>query len=125
MDITPKANSNQNFINSYGPDGFKINEILYKNSVILTPYQIIEVKINSVEDFFEQELKTIINLEPEIFLIGTGKKHIIIPVNLKNKIKQQYSSVSVDEMSTGSACRTYNILMTENRNVVTILMPII
>ena len=125
MDITPTIPKNRNAINSYGSEGFKINETLHQNSIILTPQQIIEVKINSVEDFFEQDLKNIFDIEPEILLIGTGNNHQIISAHLKNKIKSQYPEIAIDEMSTGSACRTYNILMMEDRNVAVFLMPIL
>jgi uncharacterized protein len=124
MDITPQTPKNRNSINSYGPDGFKINEILYQNSIILTPNQIIEVKINSLEDFFDSDLKKILDFEPEILLIGTGQNHQIISNDLKNKIKTHYPTTSIDEMTTGSACRTYNILMMEDRNVVAFLNAI-
>ncbi len=125
MDITPIIPKNRNVINSYGSKGFKINETLYQNSIILTSQQILEVKINSIEDFFEQDLKAIFNIEPEILLIGTGANHQIIPIHLKNKIKAHYPEISIDEMGTGSACRTYNILMMEDRNVAAFLMPIL
>jgi uncharacterized protein len=125
MDITPTIPKNRNVINGYGIEGFKINENLYQNSIILTPHQIIEVKISSVEDFFEQNLKVILDFEPEILLIGTGDNHQIISANLKNKIKTHYPEISIDEMSTGSACRTYNILMMEDRNVAVFLMSIL
>ncbi len=125
MDITPAIPKNRNVINGYGFEGFKINETLYHNAIILTSNQIIEVKIHSVEDFFEENLKAILNSEPEIILIGTGNNHKIIPIQLKNKIKSQYPATSIDEMTTGSACRTYNILMMEDRNVAAFLMPIL
>lgn len=125
MDITPTIPKNRNNINSYGSEGFKINETLHQNSIILTPQRVIEVKINSVEDFFEQDLKNIFDTQPEILLIGTGNNHQIISVHLKNKIKSQYPEISIDEMNTGSACRTYNILMMEDRNVAVFLMPIL
>ena len=125
MDITPAIPKNRNVINGYGIEGFKINENLYQNSIILTPHQIIEVKISSVEDFFEQNLKVILDFEPEILLIGTGDNHQIISANLKNKIKTHYPEISIDEMNTCSACRTYNILMMEDRNVAVFLMSIL
>jgi uncharacterized protein len=125
MDITPAIPKNRNVINGYGLEGFKINESLYQNSIILSPNQILEVKINSAEDFFEQDLKAIFNFEPEILLIGTGVNHKIIPTHLKDKIKSQYPQISIDEMTTGSACRTYNILMMEDRNVAVFLMSIL
>jgi len=125
MDITPAIPKNRNVINGYGSEGFKINETLHQNSIILTPSQILEVKINSTEDFFEQDLKAILDFEPEILLIGTGVNHQTIPAHLKNKIKSQYPQISIDEMTTGSACRTYNILMMEDRNVAVFLMSVL
>ena len=125
MDITPNIPKNRNIINSYGIEGFKINETLYKYSIILTPSQIVQVKIATIENFFEQNLKIIFDFEPEILLIGTGKNHQIISADLKNKIKLQYPMIAIDEMSTGSACRTYNILMSEDRNIAALLMPTI
>ena len=125
MDITPQIPKDRNIINGYGSEGFKINETLHQNSLILTSNQIIEVKINSVTEFFDADLKNILDSNPEILLIGTGKNHQIIPADLKNKIKSQYPEISIDEMTTGSACRTYNILMMEDRNVAAFLMPIL
>ena len=127
MDITPPIPKSCNVINGYGLEGFKINETLYSNCVILTPIQILEVKVNDLEEFFEQDLRLIFpadsGFEPDILLIGTGSHHKIISPHLKNKIKAQYPALSIDVMSTGSACRTYNILMMEDRNVAVFLMP--
>ncbi len=125
MDITPLIPKNRNVINGYGSEGFKINETLYKNPIILTPSQITEVSVNSLEDFFNSNLKEILDFEPEILLIGTGNTHKIISPALKNKIKDLYPLLSIDEMTTASACRTYNILMMEDRNVAIFLMPIL
>lgn len=124
MDITPLIPKEKNIINSYGPEGFKINDKLYFNSIIITPNQIVEVTINSIEEFFDADLKNIFEIEPEILLIGTGANHKIISPILKSKIKNIYPLISIDEMTTASACRTYNILMMEDRNVATLLIKI-
>lgn len=124
MDITPLIPKEKNIINSYGPEGFKINDQLYLNSIIITPNQILEININSLEDFFDADLKNIFEIEPEILLVGTGTNHKIISPILKNKIKNIYPLISIDEMTTASACRTYNILMMEDRNVATLLIKI-
>ncbi|MFT5703055.1 MAG: hypothetical protein ACJAZX_000788 [Rickettsiales bacterium] len=122
MDITPQVSKDLYSLEGYGSEGFKINDRFYKSSIILTPSQIIEVKIDSLEDFFEQNLSEILEKEPEILLIGTGKNHRVISASLKNKIKSFYPKISIDEMSTGSACRTYNILMSEDRHVAAFLI---
>lgn len=121
MDITPLIPKNHNVINGYGVDGFKINETLYKNTIILSSQQLLEVKINTIEEIFSDNPPEIFN-NAEILLIGTGANHIIIPQKIKNQIKERCPAITISEMNTGSACRTYNILMSEDRNVVAILL---
>ncbi len=125
MDITPIIPKEKNFISSYGVNNFKISEVIYQNPIVIMPNQILQVRVSNVEDFFLQDWQNIFNIKPEIMLVGTGEKHQIIAQNLKNRIKQQFVEISIDEMSTSSACRTYNVLMMEDRNVVAFLMPIL
>lgn len=124
MDITPSIPKNRNVINGYGQNNFKINEAVYNNSIVLSPDQLLEVKIKSLEDLDFADLKNIFGIIPEILLIGTGPNHQDISDHLKNQIKQLYPETDVSTMTTGSACRTYNILMMEDRNVVAVLLII-
>ena len=124
MDITPQIPKNRNVINGYGVGNFKINEKIFESSIILTPNQIVEISLESLEEFFEENLSKILQEDPEILLVGTGKNHQIISTNLKNKIKAIYPNIAIDEMSTASACRTYNILMMEDRKVAALLLAI-
>ena len=125
MDITPLISKDKNVINSYGPDGFRINQTIYQNTVLLTPDQLIEIKVESVELIDWNILGKMIDLELEIILIGTGKIHKKISNRLKNEIKTIHPEASINEMTSSAACRTYNILISEDRKVATILTPII
>ncbi len=125
MDITPLIPKDKNVINSYGPDGFRINQTIYQNTVLLTPDQLIEIKVESVELIDWNILGKMIDLELEIILIGTGKIHKKISNRLKNEIKAIHPEASINEMTSSAACRTYNILISEDRKVATILTPII
>lgn len=124
MDITPLIPKDKNVINAYGPEGFKINQTIYHNSIFLTPDQLVEIKLDSIEQINWQALKEIVNIDLEIILIGTGNNHQNIPNKIKEEIKIHYPQASIDEMSTSAACRTYNILTSEDRKVATILLPI-
>lgn len=124
MDITPLIPKNRNLINSYGPLGFEINKIKYNNTIIIAPDQLLEVKIDSLAEIFEENLTNLLNQEPEIIIIGTGKEYMRISDQIKNKIKTHYPSASISEMATDAACRTYNILMSEDRNLIAILYQI-
>ena len=57
--------------------------------------------------------------QPEIIVIGSGKK-----LNFPNKAWADYvnkKNVGFEIMNTGAACRSYNLLIDEGRNVVACL----
>ena len=54
-------------------------------------------------------------MQPELILIGTGTKHQII----EDQINQ--SDIGIDIMTTGAACRIYNVMIEESRNVLAAL----
>ena len=68
------------------------------------------------EDLNEEHLRLIATLDPEVVLLGTGPKIRFPKHSWLHAFHQQ--GVGVEIMDNGAACRTYNILMTEGRNVV-------
>jgi len=68
------------------------------------------------EELDEDHLRLIATLDPEVVLLGTGPK-IRFPNHAWLSIFHQ-RGVGVEIMDNGAACRTYNILMAEGRNVV-------
>ena len=67
------------------------------------------------EDFYPKTILKLIAMQPELILIGTGTKHIII----EDQINQ--SDIGIDIMTTGAACRIYNVMIEESRNVLAAL----
>jgi len=53
--------------------------------------------------------------KPEVILLGTGKNLHFPPVELRRYFLQK--NIGLEVMDTGAACRTYNILLAEGRNV--------
>ncbi|MBI3774728.1 MAG: Mth938-like domain-containing protein [Gammaproteobacteria bacterium] len=68
------------------------------------------------DELNEEHLRLIAALDPEVVLLGTGPK-IRFPNQAWLRAFHQHG-VGVEIMDNGAACRTYNILMTEGRNVV-------
>jgi len=68
------------------------------------------------EELNEAHLQFIATLEPEVVLLGTGPK-IRFPNHAWLRAFHQHG-VGIEIMDNGAACRTYNILMAEGRNVV-------
>lgn len=110
-----------NIIQSYGPAGFKVNGMEYPSAILLTErtlaeWQAPELTMHSLDPLFD--------VVPgiEVLLIGMGAKYQPLPEHLRAAARAR--GVSIDGMDTGAACRTYNILISENRRVgAALLLP--
>lgn len=117
----PLISENKNLINGYREGKFLVNNREYCGSIIIFPEKVIKLKesdINSKE-YFESFLTE----EIEILLIGTGKTRNILSSSVKFYLMEQ-KGLNFEFMTTGSACRTHNILISEDRFVVSYLIAI-
>lgn len=108
---------------SYGPGYVVINGARMRNSLVLTPQQVIEDwRPREFDDLASSDFTELAKLEPEILLLGTGRRQRFpAPEVYRNLIQH---NIGLEIMDTGAACRTYNILMSEERRVVAALMMI-
>lgn len=105
------------FITAYSDDSVSINGKPFQQSFIITPTTLEENwAITSIDQLMQSHIDQILALSPELILIGTGEKLVFPAVELYSSIIQH--GIGVDFMDTGAACRTYNILMSEDRDVV-------
>jgi len=58
----------------------------------------------------------VFELKPDLVLLGTGDKQIFPDIEILGYFAQQ--GVGVEVMNTGALCRTFNILVAEDRHVV-------
>lgn len=84
------------------------NILVSNNTVLLWP---IEPDALSAKDF-----EIILEKKPEVFIFGTGAKRLHIDPELLVPLLSV--GIGVEMMDTGAACRTFNLLSAENRNVI-------
>jgi uncharacterized protein len=70
----------------------------------------------TLEDLLAEHLEPLIELQPEIVILGTGQKLQFPESKVLAQLHNQQLGVEI--MDTAAACRTYNILMMEGRFVV-------
>ena len=93
----------------------------YEKSLIVFPDKIVsDWPVNSVESLHMDNLESIISAKPEVFLLGTGETQIFPSKALMAELA--LNKRSVDVMDTAAACRTYNVLVSEFRQVVVALI---
>jgi uncharacterized protein len=113
--------SGANTITGYGDGYIEINKIPYSHGVLLSSDgEILEWTIKSFEELSSTDFTQMASLKPELIIIGTGKRQRFPkPELLKTLIE---AKVGFEVMDSQAACRTYNILVGEGRQVLLALI---
>jgi len=91
------------------------------HSFIITPRILIkDWPVQTIETLSAEHIKQIVALSPEMILLGTGNQLHWPSTSLLSEIIN--SGIGIDIMTTAAACRTYNILTYEGRNVTAALI---
>lgn len=104
-------------ITAYDDDSVSVNGKAFSQSLIITSSQLDENwDIAGIELLTAVHVDRVLSYQPELIIIGTGNKLIFPAVEVYSAIIKL--GIGVDFMDTRAACRTYNILMSEGRDVV-------
>jgi uncharacterized protein len=108
-------------ITSYDAGHIAVNGQRLTKSFLLTPQHLIEDwPPASVDTLRESDLKMIADLNCPIVLLGTGpRQRFPAPALMRQLIERR---VGVEVMDSYAACRTYNVLMAEGREVAAALI---
>ncbi|HEX4045022.1 MAG TPA: Mth938-like domain-containing protein [Gammaproteobacteria bacterium] len=108
-------------IRAFKPGMIQINDKTLTQSVIVAPNQLIEDwPPQAAADLSAAVLAPILELKPDVVLIGTGSTHVLLPIEVYGFLINH--QIGVEVMATAAACRTYNALSAEGRNVVAALL---
>lgn len=118
MDITPRVPKNRQLITGYGGGGFKINGEFVEGSLIIFPEKTV-----AITGITLAALQPVLDdVEVELLLIGTGKTMQPLDPAIRAALKAK--NIACDPMDTGAACRTYNVLASEERRVAVAIIAI-
>lgn len=121
MKLQSDPHSGANTITGYGDGYVEINKTPYAHAVVLSSDGAIsEWSAQSFENLEAHHFSQLIDLKPELILIGTGKRQRFPkPELLKALIS---AKIGFEIMDSQAACRTYNILVGEGRQVLLALI---
>jgi len=124
MDVTPLVRQGQQIIQSYADGRFKISGQVYDSAVIVYPggteFWPIQKSFNDLSEDDFNTLAAHAN-DLDVVLIGTGPDMEFMSPAFKARLKEK--GLIAEQMDTGAACRTYNVLMAEGRRVAAALLP--
>jgi uncharacterized protein len=120
MKLTDETQAGTNFIRAYEPGQIRIGERAVRSNCIVTADQVIEWSAQSVAALTLADLEPIIALAPEIVILGSGEAQQFPDASLLAAVLSR--GIGCEVMNTGAACRTYNVLVSEDRKVAAALV---
>jgi uncharacterized protein len=122
MKFTLDARSDLNLIRGYGEGEVRIGELVHHSPCIVTAQQLIlDWQVRDVASLLVADLDVIFELKPDVVLLGSGTRQSLPPRDIRKAFAAQ--RVGLEVMDLGAACRTYNILVQEERRVAAALFP--
>jgi uncharacterized protein len=110
-----------NVVTGMGPGWIRVGTTEYRGNVILLPNEVIEgFAPNGFAALTETDFASLLGHEPEMVLLGTGERQRFPHPRLLAALAA--AQVGVEVMDTRAACRTFNILVAEDRKVAAALI---
>lgn len=121
MKFQLETNGQQLTISACRPGAITINQEELASSLIITPDTLIrDWSPQSHDELKPEHFNTVAEMEPVILIYGSGmRQQFPAPELLEPLIKK---GIGIETMDTAAACRTYNVLVSEGRNVAAALI---
>lgn len=113
LDGTEKS---RNYISSVEPGCIRIKEEAFTHSLLISADLLQAWPVQHIGSISDTALQVLIDIKPEIIVLGTGQEHLFPAVTHLRPLLD--AGIGYEIMSTPAACRTYNVLVAEDRNVV-------
>ena len=112
-----------NTVTAYGQDYIEVNRVKFIGSTIIMPQgDVLAWGVEAFDDLTTHHFETLSEKNPELVILGTGSKQRFPHPKLTSSLINRH--IGVEAMDTQAACRTYNILMAEGRQVLLALLPL-
>jgi uncharacterized protein len=124
MDVTPLIPTGRKVIDAYGGGGFRISGESFAGSILLFPDRVLPWPVVDFAQVTRDSLAAFVGHAPavELLLLGCGSRTGLFDPALRRELRA--AGLIVEAMDTGAACRTYNVLLSEERRVAAALIAV-
>ena len=122
MKFTQHRAEGANLIRRYGADFIQIGEQEIRASCIVSAATLTPWPPRSVDEVTVESLAPLFALQPEVVVLSTGSTQKFPRAALRAEFAAR--RIGLEVMEVGAACRTYNVLVSEERKVLAaVLLP--
>jgi len=121
MRFTLDRHPSANLITHIGPEGIRVGALTVRTSFIVSAAELVsDWPVRTVEALDTETLAPALGMRPEILILGTGERIQFPASALYAELAGR--GIGLEVMDTAAACRTYNVLVNEDRPVVAALI---
>lgn len=124
LNITPSVARGRQLVQGYGDGHFRIADVRHKGSVLIFPDETLSWPVNVAADITVDVLGAVAARADglDLLVVGCGPDFTGPPEPLRAHLRGL--SIALEWMDTGAACRTYNVLLTEDRRAAAALIAV-
>jgi uncharacterized protein len=124
MEITPVVPAGRQLIQAYREGGFTVAGTRHDGSLLVLPERTLAWSVEDLSALTVESVAPITVAEPavEILILGCGPRFALAPAVLRDALRGH--GIAVEAMATPAACRTYNVLLAEDRRVAAALIAV-
>ena len=121
MKLHLNQHTNRNQFTAHGAGYVMVNGQRHEQPLVVTPDEVLSGCLPASFDALEMaHFDALLELQPEVVLFGSGNQLRFPHPSLYQALSR--ARIGVECMDTPAACRTYNILMSEDRKVVAMIL---
>jgi uncharacterized protein len=109
-----------NLVTAQGEGYIEINRERHANSLLLLPDRVLPWTATHFAALTAADFNSLLEYRPSMVILGTGHRHCFPQPGLFRALLE--SGIGLEHMNTPAACRTYNILAAEGRQVAAALI---
>jgi uncharacterized protein len=105
----------------YADDHVMVNKERFESSIVVRAEEVrCDWHVSTFDELSESHFEYFLALQPEVLLLGTGMQQRFPHPRLYRALTN--AGIGVECMNTPAACRTYNILVAEDRKVIAAIL---
>lgn len=121
MHLTEHDTGNHHVIREFDERGIRIDNDYYQSSLVVgARFLETDWPVTALDHLTDEVLQPLLDLEPELVVIGIGERHQNLPPERQLHFIRR--GIGVECMTLHAACRTFNVLMSENRRALAALI---
>ena len=120
MKLSSDTRTDVNVVLGYSPSEVRLRERTLQSGAIVTADRLLDWPVASLADLSPAALDAVLDLQPEIVLLSTGATQRFPDPAIYAHVYAR--GVGFEVMEVGAACRTYNLLLGEDRRVALALL---